>query len=165
MHLLLCYASFPALPQSADTGINRISAYAGTWKSETEHFDARFSKAHRESITLHNDCWGSDGYFACHQFVDGKPSVLIVYTYNQKDDVYKSYIVPSDGGDVTTGKLLIKGNVWTFPWEDKDKTGKTFYFEVVNVWTGACTIDYRTEFSEDRVHWTIASKGHESKLP
>ena len=22
-----------------------------------------------------------------------------------------------------------------------------------------------TEFSEDRVHWTIASKGHESKLP
>lgn len=99
------FIAVSAFPQSANTEINKISAYAGTWKSETEHFDARFSKARRESVMLRNDCWGSDGYFACHQFVDGKPSALIVYTYNRKDEVYKSYIIPSDGGDVTTGKL------------------------------------------------------------
>jgi hypothetical protein len=154
-----------ALGQSLGSGIDKISAYAGTWKTETEHFDTKFSKTARESKTLRNDCWSSGEYFACHQFVDGKAAALIVYTYNQKEDAYKSYVIPADGGDASTGKLLIKENVWTFPWEDKDDAGKIYYFQVVNVWSGPRAIEYRTEFSDDHVHWTIASKGHENKVP
>ncbi|MHB8526761.1 MAG: hypothetical protein ACYDD2_11460 [Candidatus Acidiferrales bacterium] len=160
---MLCAAA-PAFAQSGDTAIAKISAYAGTWKSETEHFNTKFSKARKESTSLRNDCWRSGAYYACHQFVNGKAAALIVYTYNEKNDAYKSYVIPPDGGDAVTGKLLIKGNVWTFPWKDKDSTGKTFYFQVVNVWTGPDTIDYRTEFSADKVHWTVASKGHEYKV-
>ncbi len=162
--IMLC-ASAPAFAQSAGAGIAKISAYAGTWKSETEHFDTKFSKARKELTSLRNDCWGSGVYYACHQFVNGKAAALIVYTYSEKEDAYKNYVIPSDGGDVVTGKLVIKDNVWTFPWEDKDNSGNTYYFQVVNVWTGPSTIDYRTEFSADKTHWIVASKGHEYKVP
>ena len=74
-------------------------------------------------------------------------------------------MIPSDGSDAIAGKLLIKGNIWTFPWENKDSAGKTYYFQVVNIWTGPSTIDYRMEFSDGKVHWTVASKGHEYKVP
>jgi|SRR5579863_252423 len=164
LFVVLC-AVGAALPQSTGLGIDKLSPYAGTWKTESEHFNTKFSKASRESNVLRNDCWGSAEYFACHQFVDGKSAALIVYTYNEKDDAYKSYVIPSDGGDASAGKLLIKGNVWTFPWENKDEAGKIYYFQVVNVWTGPGAIDYRTEFSEDKTHWTMTSKGHESKAP
>jgi len=163
LFIMFCAAA-PVFAQSGNTAIAKISAYAGTWKSETEHFDTKFSKARKEATTLRNDCWRSGAYYACHQFVNGKAAALIVYTYNEKDDVYKNYVIPSDGGEATTGKLLVKGNVWTFPWEDKDSSGQTYYFRVVNVWTGPSSIDYRTEFSADKVHWTVASKGHERKV-
>jgi len=159
--MVLCAVS-SAVPQSV-TPINNLAAYAGSWKSHTEHFATKFSKAREESTTIRNDCWNSGEYFACHQFVDSNSAALIVFTYSQKDDAYKSYVIPTEGGNATTGKLLIKGNIWTFPWEDKDDTGKTYYFQVVNVWTGPNDIDYRMEFSEDKVHWTVASKGHETK--
>src|SRR5271165_3401419 len=167
--ILLLAVSIWAVPaavsQSVPSSLDKVAAYAGTWKTEIEHLDTKFSKARKESIGIRNDCWSTEGYFACHQFIDGKPSALLVFTYNAKDDVYKSYVIPSDGGDVNTAKLLIKGNVWTFPWEDKDEAGKTYYFQVVNVWSGPNTIEYRREFSEDKVHWTLAAKGHESKSP
>jgi len=162
--VMLCPA-FPALAQSAHVGIGKISAYAGAWKSETEHFNTKFSKASQESTSLRNDCWRSGAYYSCHQFVNGKPSALSVYTYNEKDNVYKIYVILSDGSDAIAGKLLIKGNIWTFPWENKDSAGKTYHFQVVNIWTGPSTIDYRMEFSDDKVHWTVASKGHEYKVP
>jgi len=85
---MLCPA-FLAFAQPADTRIGKISAYAGTWKSETEHFNTKFSKARKESASLRNDCWRSGAYYSCHQFVNSKPSALSVYTYNEKDNVYK----------------------------------------------------------------------------
>lgn len=161
--LLLSVALFaPHLrAQSNEASLSKLAGYAGTWKTETEHFDTKFSKARKESSTLRNECWRSGAYYACHQFVNGASAALIVYTYDAKADAYKSYVVPVDGGDAHSGKLLIQGKVWTFPWEDKDDAGKTYYFQVVNVWTAPDTIDYRTEFSDDKTHWTVAAKGHE----
>jgi len=144
-------------------GIEKIAAYQGTWKIETEHFNTRFSKAAKESSTLRNDCWRSAGFFVCDQFVNGESKDLIVFSYDAKDDSYGSYSVPAGGGEGGSGKLLIKGNVWTFPWQDK-QDGKTVYFQVVNTFTAPGTIEYRQEFSEDKVHWTVTAKGIEHKL-
>jgi hypothetical protein len=42
--------------------IDAIQAYAGTWKTETEHFDTPYSKAGREASTLRNECWKNGGF-------------------------------------------------------------------------------------------------------
>src|SRR5271165_4628168 len=96
--LLVVLCTVPSIfSQREARGIDKLSAYAGTWKTETEHFDTKFSKARKDSTTLRNDCWRSGGYYCCHQFVDDKAAALIVYTYNEKSDAYKSYVIPSDG--------------------------------------------------------------------
>ena len=156
--LLAALAVRAAEPQ----GIDKILAYQGTWKIETEHFDTRFSKAAKESSTLRNDCWRSAGYFVCDQFVNGESKDLIVFTYDAKNDIYNSYSVPAEGGGGGAGKLKIEGNVWTFPWEDT-REGKTIYFHVLNTFKAPGVIEYRQEFSEDKVHWTVTARGVEHK--
>jgi len=163
----LCAAAATAQSTPAPaqrSGIDVIAAYSGSWKTEIEHLDTKFSKAGKETTSLRNDCWRSGEYFACHQYVDEKPAVLLVFTYNPKDDVYHSYVIPPDGSESHMGTVLIKGNTWIFPWEDKDDAGKQYYFHVVNEWSSATTIEYRQEFSEDKVHWTVSGRGHETKL-
>jgi len=155
--------SAPPPAPTAASGVEAITAYAGTWKTEIEHLDSKFSKAGKETTIIRNDCWRSGEYFACHQYVDEKPVVVLVFTYSAKDDVYHSYVIPPDGSEPHMGTLLVKGNTWTFPWEDKDDAGKPLYFRVVNVWSSPETIDYRQEFSADRVTWTATAKGHETK--
>src|ERR1039458_7816724 len=113
-------------------GIEKILAYQGTWKIETEHFNTRFSKAAKESSTLRNDCWRSGGFFVCDQFGKEKRKTLPVSPNDAKDDTYGSSSVPAAGGEGGSGKLIVKGNVWNFPWEDK-QDGKTVYFRVVNI--------------------------------
>lgn len=164
MHRLLTgLVLFACAAAESPSGIEKILAYQGTWKLESEHFNTQFSKTSKESSTVRNDCWRSAGFFVCDQFVNGESQDLIVFTYNAKDDTYASYSVPTNGGEGNSGELIIKGNVWTFPWQDK-KGGKTFYFRVVNTFTGPGTIEYRQEFSEDKAHWTVTAKGLEHKL-
>ena len=67
------------------------------------------------------------------------------------------------GYAVPPGKLLIHGNIWTFPWETQEK-GKTTYFRVINIFTAADTISYREEFSTDNVHWFPMAQGYEKKI-
>lgn len=156
--LVLSAASCAAGANSIDT----ISAYAGTWKIDTEHFATPYSKVGKESTTVRNDCWKSAGFYACDQFVNGESKALIVFTYSAKDDLFHSYPIPVDGGPAGSGKLLIKGNVWTYPWEDTSE-GKTVYFQVVNVFVAPDRIEYRQEFSTDKTHWTVTAKGMEQK--
>lgn len=149
---------------SAPAGLDKIAAYAGTWKGQTEKFSTPYSTAGRETDTIHNDCWRSGDFYVIHQTVNGKPApVLSVYIYDANADLYHVYGVPMNGDDPgAAGKLIIKGNVWIFPWEYNNK-GKTVYFRVVNVFTTPKTIEYRQEFSNDKVHWTLMAKGTEIK--
>ncbi|HKV97706.1 MAG TPA: hypothetical protein VJR90_09480 [Gammaproteobacteria bacterium] len=149
---------------SAPAGLDKIAAYTGTWKGQTEKFNTSYSKAGHETDTIHNDCWRSGDFYVIHQTVNGKPApVLSVYTYDANADLYHVYGVPMNGDDPgAAGKLIIKGNVWTFPWEYHDK-GKTIYFRVVNTWSSPRSIEYRQEFSNDKVHWTLVAKGTEIK--
>lgn len=147
---------------SAATGIDAISAYAGTWKIETEHFATPYSKQGKESATLRNDCWRSADFYACHQFVNGESKALIVFTYDSKKDLYASYGIPADGGKANSGKLLIRGNVWTYPYDDEEN-GKITHFRVVNTFPNADEIEYRSEYSDDGATWKLMAKGHERK--
>lgn len=147
----------------ADATVDRILAYAGTWKVETESFATPYSKTGREAKTLVNDCWKSGAYVACRQIVDGDPKVLIVFTCSGRDNTCTSYQIPPDGSDPHSAKMTIDGDTWTFPWSTSED-GKTIWFRVVNEWSSSSAIQYRQEFSTDHVHWTPMSVGHEVKV-
>lgn len=155
---------YPARGAPLPAGLDKIAEYAGTWKTETGHFDTLFSKAGRDSATIKNDCWRSGDYYACDQYLNGKSKALLIYTYDAKDDTYTVYPITAGEDDVQTGKLIIHGNVWTFPWETKEK-GKIVYFRVTNIFTALDTIEYREEYSLDKAHWYPMAQGYERKLP
>jgi hypothetical protein len=164
--LVAGFGLFPAAsaaPPETPTGVDVIWAYAGAWKIEIEHLDTAQSKASHETTSLRNACWKDGGYLACNQYVNGESKVLIVFTYNAKNNSYTSYQIPGDGGGSGSGKLLIEGNVWTFPWQVTEGD-KTTYFRVVNVFEAPDRIQYRQEFSSDKVHWTVTAKGLETKV-
>ena len=144
-------------------GIEAIWAYAGTWKTETEHFDTAHSKAGHEKVTLHNSCWKDGGYVVCNQYVDGDSKALLVFTYNEKENVYTSYPIPKDGSAAGRGTLIIDGNVWTFPWESTEKDVTT-YFRVVNIFVTPDKIEFRQEYSTDKTHWTLMAKGGDIRV-
>jgi hypothetical protein len=156
------YGSDPGVADPQPKGIDAIAAYSGTWKVEIDHLAIDGGKASHESSTLHNACWKNGGYFACHQYVNGESKILLVFTFNAKENVYTSYQIPEGGGEAGSGKLAIEGNVWTFPWQVTE-AGKTTYYRVVNVFVAADHIEFRQEHSIDQVHWTVTAKGVETK--
>ena len=149
--------------QPPPPGIDAIMAYAGTWKVSGERYATAHSDAGKEDTTLRNDCWKSGGYVACKQIVNGDSKVLLVFTYNDQQKMYTSYPIPKNGEGVSSGRLQIIGNVWTFPWQVTQGSQTTF-FHVVNVFTSPDHIDYAQEFSTDNVHWTTMAKGTETKI-
>lgn len=157
---LLLFTCMPSVIRAA--GIDTISAYSGSWRSHIVHYKTAYSKARTEDSRLKNDCWRSAGYFACDQFVDGPSKALVVFTYDAPRRVYHTYAVPTDGSPAASGRLVISGNTWTFPWQDQDK-GKTVYARVVNIFRNPDTIEFREEFSLDRKHWTLTARGIEHR--
>ena len=151
-----------AAPADKPAGIDVLRAYEGTWDITIDHFDTAQSKASHEKTTLQNDCWKSGAYLACNQFVNGESKILLVFTFNESKNEYTSYQIPQGGGESGSGKLLIEGNVWTFPWQIGEGA-KTTYFRVVNVFAGSDKIEFRQEFSSDQAHWTLMAKGTEFK--
>lgn len=149
--------------QQTTAGIDAIMAYSGTWKVQGERFATAHSNAGKEDTTLRNDCWKSGPYVACNQYVNGDSKVLLVFTYNDKQKMYTSYPIPQEGDAVSSGRLQIIGNVWTFPWQVAQGDQIT-YFHVVNVFTSPDHIEYAQEFSTDNVHWTTMAKGTETKI-
>jgi hypothetical protein len=123
-------------------GIETIAAYAGTWTTDIDHVTTPYSKVGHEHTQLRNDCWRSGGYFACNQYVDGVSKALLVFTYDAASKSYTSYPIPPDGSAAGQGKLEIKGNVWTFPWQTK-YGDTTTWFRVVNVWVKPDRIEFR----------------------
>ena len=149
--------------QPAAGGVDRVMAYAGTWKVNGERFATAHSDAGREESTLRNDCWKSGGYVACNQYVNGESKVLLVFTFSDLTRTYTSYPIPLNGAAAGSGRLQIVGNIWTFPWEVSQGSATT-YFHVVNVFKDQDHIDYAQEFSPDNVHWTRMAQGTETKI-
>ena len=160
--LTLTLLSVPASAVSPQ-GLDKLAAYSGTWHTEMRRLDTPFSKAGSESATLKNDCWRSAGFYACSQFVNGESKALLVFLYDPAADRYTSHPIPAGGGEVRPGTLIIKGNVWTFPWDDTEG-GKTTHFRVVNTWRSPESIDFRQEYSTDGVHWTLMADGREARV-
>ncbi len=147
-----------AAPPEKTVGIGVLRAYEGSWDTSLQFFDTEHSKASTDKSALRNDCWRSGEYFACNQYVNGESKVLLVFTYDAQKKEYTSYQIPPGGGSPGSGKLLIEGNRWIFPWQTGEGTNTT-WFRVVNTWDGEDRIEFRQEYSTDQVHWTLMGKG------
>jgi len=144
------------------TGLDAIRAYEGTWLVNLQYSETPHSKASTDRNTLRNECWRNGAYFACNQYVNGESKVLLVFTYDAARNEYTSYQIPQGGGSAGSGKLLIDGNQWTFPWQSGQGANTTF-FRVVNLFNGPDKIEFRQEYSTDQVHWTLMGQGTETK--
>jgi hypothetical protein len=162
--LLGSFIALLIITRACAGGIDVLSAYTGTWKLEVTSFDTAYSKAGKRSSTLRNDCWTSGDYFACHQIVDGESKALVVFTFDQKNNKYSSYLITIGSEAVHAGTLIIKDKTWTFPWAISE-AGKTTHFRVLNVFIAPNIIDYSKEYSEDGAHWVTVEKGRENRLP
>ncbi|MDP9017978.1 MAG: hypothetical protein M3N19_06645 [Candidatus Eremiobacteraeota bacterium] len=148
--------------QAQAKGLETISAYAGTWKTHIVHFKTIYSKARSETSIVRNDCWRSAQFYACDQFLNGVSGALIVYTYDAKQNIYHTRVIAPDGAAPGGGTLLIEGNRWTYPWQDKDGS-KVVYLRILNTFVDRDTIEFRQEFSYDRTHWTLTASGTEHR--
>jgi len=94
--------------------------------------------------------------------VNGESKVLLVFTYDAGRNEYTSYQIPQGGAPAGSGKLLIDGNQWTYPWQN-GQGANTTYFRVVNLFNGPDKIEFRQEYSTDQVHWTLMGQGTETR--
>lgn len=156
-------AAAPAV--TADTppsDLDRLTVFAGVWKSDAENYDTIYSQAGKVSSTLVNQCWKAGAFFVCNQSVNGVSRVLLVFSYKGGDTYWISE-VPADTGHAASSTVVIAGGVWTFPGQST-KLGQTTYFRTVDIFNGTDSIDFREEFSTDKENWTLMSKGHETRV-
>lgn len=151
-----------ALPADAPQGLDRLTAFSGTWKTESQNYDTPYSKAEKVSSTLVNQCWKAGAYFICNQSVNGVSRVLLAFTYLGGDSYSVTY-VPADGGYASSGKLIIAGGVWTYPGQ-QSKLGQTTYFRNVNIFSDVDHIDFREEYSTNQQNWSLMAEGHEVRI-
>ena len=154
------WAGAQAQPSPAGDGIAAIQAYRGTWKLKADSIDTAHSKAGHDENEIRNDCWRSGGYYACNQYVDGESKILLVFTFDAGKRIYTSYQIPADGSAASSGLLEIQGDTWIYPWQSTED-GHPIYYRVVNVFKSPKLIEYRREFSADKVNWVVMSRGSE----
>jgi len=147
----------------AQSELDALRAYEGTWKAETDYVESAHSRARHESATLRNECWKSGQYFVCDQFVNGESKALLVFTYNADKKIYASNPIMPNGEDAGSGTLIIQGNEWTFPWTSGDGDEKVYY-RVVNVFVSAEKIEMREEYSNDGTTWKPMAHGVETRV-
>jgi hypothetical protein len=146
----------------APSALDRLNVFAGIWKSVGQNFKTPYSEEADTSSTVTNQCWKAGAYFICNQLVDGASRVLLVYTY-KGGDTYTISTIPAASGQASNGTLLMDGGVWTYPGVSH-KFGQATYFRTVNIYGDNDNIDYREEYSQDQVTWTLMAKGHETRV-
>ena len=158
---VLAGSSFAAAAD-APSPLDRLNVFAGTWKSDTQTFKTPYSEEGSSSYTLVNQCWKAGAFFVCNQSVNGASRVLLAFSYKGGDTYFVNY-VPADSGRAVSGTVIISGGMWTYPGQ-QNKLGQTTYFRNVQIFSDNDNIDFREEFSSDNEHWTLMSKGHETRV-
>lgn len=141
--------------QTADSA-KKLSAFLGTWQAE--------GMRGTEKITSKLECrWSPQGLFlVCEQSITtaaGDHRQLTIYSYNAKDNAYTYVTIADPGAKPTSGKVEIKGNVWTYPFSFENN-GKTVQIRTTNEFTDPRTEVFKTESSDDGgVSWKMALEG------
>lgn len=158
--LIFGLGSCLGLPQ-ADDPVKKLGAFLGKWQAE--------GTRGAEKITSALECrWSSQGMFlVCEQSISmaaGDHRQLTVYSYNLKESAYSYVTIADPGAKPISGKLEIKGNVWTYPFSFENN-GKTIQIRTTNEFTDPRTEVYKTESSADGgATWKTVLQGTAHKV-
>ncbi len=147
----------------ADDPAKKLGAFLGKWQTEGA-FTGSDTKI---SSTL--ECrWSPQGTFlVCDQLVKlpgGDHHQFTAYSYNTKDSAYSYVTIPDPGAKPNSGKVEIKGNVWTYS-SSFENNGKTTQVRTTNEFTDPHTETFKTEFSDDGgASWKTILQGTAHKV-
>jgi hypothetical protein len=96
--------------------------------------------------------WSPQGIFlVCDQLVKlpgGDHHQFTAYSHNSKDNVYGYVTIPDPGAKPNSGKVEIKGNLWTYS-SSFENNGKTMAIKTTNEFSDTRTEVFKTESSDD----------------
>lgn len=131
----------------ADDPAKKLGAFLGKWQTEG------LLAGSESKVTSSMECrWSPQGtYVVCEQLVKiagGDHRQLTIYSYNARDNNY-SYTTLSDrGARPTSGRLEIKGNIWTYS-SSFEAGGKVIHIRTTNEFTDPRTEVFKAESSDD----------------
>ena len=146
-----------------DDPTRKLGAFLGKWQTE----GTLTGSAGKISSTL--ECrWSPQGIFlVCDQLVNLQGAdhhQFTAYSYNSKDNIYSYVTIPDPGGRPNSGKIEIKGNVWTYS-SSFENSGKTIQFRTTNEFTDPRTEIFKTQSSDDGgITWKTVLEGTAHKV-
>jgi hypothetical protein len=146
--------------------ISRMDVWVGKWQSQTEVLNTPYSEAATVSSDMTCSWSPNHGFVLCDHLVhgaEGTTNSLSVYTYDERDKVYKFFGVDKDASPREV-PLEVKGNVWSFGTEVQNQD-KTILFLTSDEFVSATSMRFRTEFSDDNgQHWKTLNQGELTKI-
>src|SRR5215510_12225564 len=147
----------------ADDATRKLGAFVGKWQTE----GTLTGSDNKISSTL--ECrWSPQGIFlVCDQLVNLAGSnhrQFTAYSYNSKDNIYSYVTIPDPGGRPNSGKVEIKGNVWTYS-SSFENASKTIQIRTTNEFTDPRTEVFKTQSSDDGGNtWKTVLEGTAHKV-
>ena len=146
--------------------LSRMDVWVGHWQSQTQVMTTPYSEAASMSSEMTCSWSPSHGFVLCEHLIhgaDGTTNSLSVYTYDEKDKVYKFFGVEKDSYPREV-PMQVNGNVWSFGTEVKNQD-KTIMFLTSDEFVSDRSMHFQTQFSDDNgAHWKKLNQGELTKI-
>ena len=172
----ICWAAFAASLSSCAfvprtlrraSELEKLGALLGHWNTSGEMKDTPYSKARTKSNDEMTCSWTPNhGFLVCDQIIHTLTETrndLSIYTYNEKQHTFSFFGLSRNDTEARTTKLTIEGSLWTY-FDESDEGGKHVQFRTTNQFSSPSTVIWRSEYSEDGVHWTLMGQGTDKRI-
>ena len=152
--------------QSQSNELEKPARFLGLWKTEGTFKDTPYSKAHTSKSEMTCDWTPNHGFLLCDQIIhtpDRSKDDLSIYTYNQQSNAFSFFGLSPDDTEARTTKLTTEDNLWTYS-DEGTEGGKHIRFRTTNKFTTPTTMNWRSEYSEDGVHWILMGDGTDTRV-
>ena len=147
--------------------LDKLGAFQGHWRTTGEIKETRYSKAKIKSQDEMTCGWTSNhGFMICDQLIHAGGLInneLSIYTYNPAEHCFAFFGVARNDQQARTTKLTITGNLWTY-WDEEDDGGKHVSFRTTNRFVSPDRVEWRSEYSEDGMHWVLMGEGADTRI-
>ncbi len=157
-----------ALPAMADAppaaGLDRLAqVLPGTWKTEGQTFDTKFTKAGPQRYTTVRDCWRVDDAYKCVFVVNGQLQLYDIFSWHAVDGVYlMTQITPQ--GKQPDFHISVQDQAWTFAQDIQTQDGHIVHYRIVRTYTSPTSAGYAYEYSDDGKGWTRMAEGTDTRI-
>ncbi len=131
----------------AEQPASKLGVFVGKWRTE-----GRFTGSDSKVETTLECRWSPQGsYLVCEQLIHmpgGDHRQLTIYSYNAADNNYAYTTFSDPGARPTSGRLEIKGNVWTYA-SSFESNSKVTHIRTTNEFTNPGTEVFKAESSDD----------------